>query len=290
MIVCILKICNLYTQCHTHTHTLNTQIHAHKHTQTGPSSYTGYVAVDQLMSWNDAQDYCTNTYDTSLATITSDYENQLAFETAFEEFGGSYDVWIGLNDIRNESDYQWVDGTGNATAIYTNWGTGEPNNDLGTEHCANFFGTNVEHWNDEDCNTPMRFLCNYPLYHLVNTLTEEWGDAESYCKNIYGTDLATITNEDANNYIMNLLISEGVSSSWIGCNDIEIQDAFEWTGGYGSLDNKYSYWAPGEPNDIGAQDCCQFYDGGDGWGDNNNGWDDTGCFDQRAFICNFGSG
>ena len=97
------------------------------------------------------------TYGTTLATIRSSTDNQLAMIAAVYSDDKVSEAWIGFNDIDIEDTFEWIDGTRND--VFTNWGSGEPNNDY--EHCVNikYDGT----WNDNVCRNSKWFICNaYP--------------------------------------------------------------------------------------------------------------------------------
>jgi hypothetical protein len=69
------------------------------------------------------------------------------------------DVWIGLNDISNENQFQWVDGT---PYTYNNFHNYQPDNDRGYEHCVSFSKMwNIETWNDMSCSTAAYFVCQW---------------------------------------------------------------------------------------------------------------------------------
>ena len=228
------------------------------------------------MTWSDAQDYCNDTYGTSLATITSDYENDVVVETAYEEFGQYTDFWIGLGDITTEGDYQWADGTGDAASIYINWDSNQPDALNSGDDCVHMW--NTDKWNDNACTTTMRFVCNYPQYHLVDSINEEWFDANDHCKNTYGTNLAIITNKDSDDYAKNMIQTEGISSVWIGCNDIENEGLYKWVGGYGFIDDIYQGWQSSSPSNSSDENCCRL---------ESTGWDNIDCVVQDPFLCNF---
>ena len=68
-------------------------------------------------------------------------------------------AWIGLHDLLTEGHFQEV--KTNRLASYTNWGTGEPNNNSGTnnekEQCV-FIGSTGK-WNDYPCYRSVSFVC-----------------------------------------------------------------------------------------------------------------------------------
>lgn len=81
-----------------------------------------------------------------LAVIESSTENFLLYSAMKAK--GYENAYFGLSDESSEGNWKWVDGTSTA---YTNWHSGEPNNQDGIEHYAMFYekfqdGT----WNDAD--------------------------------------------------------------------------------------------------------------------------------------------
>ena len=57
--------------------------------------------------------------------------------------------WIGLSDVVTEGIYVW-NSTGNTTT-YTNWGSGQPNNTNGSEHCTLANMSEDGQWHDVTC-------------------------------------------------------------------------------------------------------------------------------------------
>lgn len=81
-----------------------------------------------------------------LAVIESSTENFLLYSAMKAK--GDENAYFGFSDESSEGNWKWVDGTSTA---YTNWHSGEPNNQNGNEHYAMFYekfqdGT----WNDAD--------------------------------------------------------------------------------------------------------------------------------------------
>lgn len=81
-----------------------------------------------------------------LAVIESSTENFLLYSAMKAK--GYKNAYFGFSDESSEGNWKWVDGTSTA---YTNWHSGEPNNQDGIEHYAMFYekfqdGT----WNDAD--------------------------------------------------------------------------------------------------------------------------------------------
>ena len=69
-------------------------------------------------------------------------------------------VWIGLNDIRQEGVFYWVDGV-LSNSTNTKWQSGEPNNGGNREDCAelNYSGHPLYTINDGQCTSNEPALC-----------------------------------------------------------------------------------------------------------------------------------
>ena len=94
--------------------------------------------------------------------------------------------------------------------------------------------------------------------------------ASAYCKNRYGTKLGTIKTP------MDNARADAVCTSkcYIGVNDRRYEGYFTNSDG-----TRVSYfnWSPGEPNNVGNEDCVEIYAGGK--------WNDISCYSRKAFIC-----
>ena len=91
-------------------------------------------------------------------------------------------------------------------------------------------------------------------------------NAETYCINQYGTNLASIHNEAENTEAANLC---AVTSCWIGANDITNEMGSNpngWTWSDGSLFDYHS-WLPNEPNQTGDEDCVEIVPSFSQWND-----------------------
>jgi len=82
---------------------------------------------------------------------------------AIAEFMGEDHAYIGVNDIDTEGTYFFNDATVNSAlgVGWTNWNTGEPNNNYGTEHCVVLRANKEFRWNDVTCTKSFKALCQY---------------------------------------------------------------------------------------------------------------------------------
>nr|XP_014350047.1 PREDICTED: CD209 antigen-like protein C [Latimeria chalumnae] len=108
--------------------------------------------------WNTANQTCSNE-NAHLVIINS--ESELNF---LKQQINKTRYWIGLNDIKNESDWRWVDGTEH-TPTPKYWMEGEPNDKDG-EDCAHFMESG--YWNDLACNLQHRFICERKAESFVS--------------------------------------------------------------------------------------------------------------------------
>jgi len=70
-----------------------------------------FVAVKAKKTWTDANKYCVDNYDTTLATIRNEDDAQELFELYKElNQGGKVPTWTGLNDRDKKTHFQWISG------------------------------------------------------------------------------------------------------------------------------------------------------------------------------------
>ena len=111
-------------------------------------------------SWTAAYDICFGAGG-YLPVVTSSEENDFLLSIT-SDLSGEPHVWIGLTDETTEGTFEWVNGE---TLNYTNWDTGEPNNQTGEDyvimHSSNH--TNPGSWNDSPNSMNYPFLMEIEL-------------------------------------------------------------------------------------------------------------------------------
>lgn len=86
--------------------------------------------------------------------------------------------------------------------------------------------------------------------------------------------LANITSSDENSFVAARISQDG----WFGASDSGVEGTWQWLDGpeagttfwigtAGGTAYGYENWASGEPNQMGDEDCSQFYANGSGWND-----------------------
>lgn len=110
-----------------------------------------YKEFNEQVNWFSAQQACKN-FKSNLTSIHSEAENKFIRE----KVASSNKYWIGLNNLRDNSVFEWNDGS---TKSFTKWNTGEPNN-KGEENCTEVVDRGTGEWNDLNCSSQNRgYVC-----------------------------------------------------------------------------------------------------------------------------------
>ncbi len=113
-----------------------------------------YLFCTTEVTWETAAVACPYGY--HLVSISGSAENAWLSTRAGYEASGAW--WIGFSDLAQEDSWEWASGS---PVGYTNWRSGEPNNQMGNEDCAdiNYFGGGDGTWNDADCDLERPYIC-----------------------------------------------------------------------------------------------------------------------------------
>ncbi|XP_071494562.1 C-type lectin lectoxin-Thr1-like [Diadema antillarum] len=117
-----------------------------------------YRVIGSPLNWLDAGTACRN-YGGELASIQDGAENTFVYDlwrTQTRSPSGGF--WIGLNDVSNENNFAYSDGT---AYDYQHWAPGEPNND-DNEDCIHLW-KNTKEWNDRECSSELAYVCKMAL-------------------------------------------------------------------------------------------------------------------------------
>ncbi|PIK60007.1 putative echinoidin-like [Apostichopus japonicus] len=109
------------------------------------------------------QSYSGEIVDSHLVSIHDSEEGTFLTMTATDIFDTS-DVWIGLNDMHEEGNYTWTDGS---AYEYRHFADGEPNAAITDEDCIYVYLV-VGTWNDSTCNDLNPFVCKRPQWQWAN--------------------------------------------------------------------------------------------------------------------------
>ena len=83
--------------------------------------------------------------------------NNEVYELAKPQGGITWGPWIGIHDKINEGNFVYV--SSNATIVYENWNSGEPNSYMGREEDCVIMGPKPRKWYDAPCEDEQSFVC-----------------------------------------------------------------------------------------------------------------------------------
>lgn len=117
---------------------------------------------------------------------------------------------------------------------------------------------------------------NFRHEYFMITTPSTWADANAYCKSNY-LNLATVQTDD-DWYRLNVAAeSKGLAATgWVGLF-LVVTDWY-WSNKVIYLMNTATFWAPGQPDNLGGNEaCCAI--------DSTGSWADYPCTDLKPFIC-----
>ena len=169
---------------------------------------SNYYISNETASWEDANTVSQNIYQGHLATITSSEEQDFVFENVSSVINNNY--WIGLSDINNEDDFEWVNGE---VFDYSNWNNGEPNGGAGENYVEVFSLNSLSSgfWNDAP-------LINFNTGEVVQRyyVLEIECQCESEAQINVVFNICGCTDENADNYNSEATIDDE-SCIYYGC-------------------------------------------------------------------------
>jgi len=114
---------------------------------------------------------------------------------------------------------------------------------------------------------------------------ETWDSAQICCES-ENANLASITSEAINQYVLEGMRTRNLSYIWIGGNDKDEEGTWKWVDG---SPFEFTFWGFGEPNNFGGNEDCMVHGwpswrNTDGWGPNM--WNDYHCkTNVKGLIC-----
>ncbi|KAK2888177.1 uncharacterized protein [Channa argus] len=258
-----------------------------------------HFETESVKNWHDAEARC-NGEQGHLVSFHS--EEELSFLTSHMP-GQS---WIGLNDITNENQFVYTDGT---PADLLPWTPGQPDNWQDNEDCVHLTGMNHHDpgkLNDDFCTSTNEYICKKAkgqgpppqpptsgpgwnekcgswtpdpfndYCYLFNYLSmRTWAEARADCLN-QGGDLISITDPFEQAFVHGVIQQSPTGISlWMGGHDSITEGGWEWSDG---SPFRYIRWNTGNPDDYYGEDCLSILI-------NNGYWNDDNCENKRGYIC-----
>lgn len=100
-----------------------------------------------------------------------------------------------------------------------------------------------------------------------------WHDSVTACEE-EGARLVIVESADEQSFLQ--LSSTRKGRTWMGLSDLNNESTWHWVDGSPLSLSFMKYWNPNEPNNLGEEDCAEFY---------GDGWNDTKCNATKYFIC-----
>ena len=151
-----------------------------------------YAVCSDTRSWASAKAKCEqNGYD--LAVINDSAEQN------FLNSKLSWEAWIGYSDQDEEGQWKWYADDSD----YTFWGGGQPDNAGGTEHCAAMRWWGGGQWNDTQCGSGRRYVCEAPkeLCPVPWKFTDaQYGPGKNFPISGFNTNWVSLVDLDKNAY------------------------------------------------------------------------------------------
>ncbi|XP_078237374.1 synaptotagmin-17 isoform X3 [Pogona vitticeps] len=122
-------------------------------------------------TWAEADLYCAEfsigLKSAKLVSIHSWEENVFVYDLVNSRVPGiPTDIWMGLNDLRQESNYEWTDGS---LYDYNYWDGNQPDDGIHSkpedEDCVQIwyrYSSALRSWNDNSCSKEFPFVCKIP--------------------------------------------------------------------------------------------------------------------------------
>ncbi|XP_077974719.1 uncharacterized protein LOC144430572 [Styela clava] len=129
------------------------EVDIHTPCMAGWQKFDGYCYQFQHieLSWNEAETYCNEQHNATLASVHSRRENGFLNRLALDY------QWIGFNDLDEEAKFVWSD---KSPITYKHWRPGQPNSLLqDLEHCVVMLYFRSGQWNDVPCHYGIKFTC-----------------------------------------------------------------------------------------------------------------------------------
>jgi hypothetical protein len=116
--------------------------------------------------------------------------------------------------------------------------------------------------------------------YLFITTPKTWNEARSACRKL-GYDLVTLNDSAEEALLETQENARNMRNVWIGINDQSAEGVWSWTSGT----SQHTNWNPGEPNNLGDEDCTVDRFSDPAQNIFSEKWNDARCDSAYAFIC-----
>jgi len=136
-------------------------------------------------------------------------------------------------------------------------------------------------------NTPTLTSTLGDHYYELFSVSNFFQPAKDFAENrIQGTNrghILTVSSEEENKFITDILTKNNVGSVWLGGQDTDTEGIWKWIGSGNTFWNQYEQdgtdhytnWRDDEPNNTENEDCMTL---------NREGWNDVPCDTERAAL------
>lgn len=252
-----------------------------------------------FLSWSEAHSSCQMQGGALLSIADESEENFIRKHLS----GKAVDVWTGLNQLDENTGWQWSDGT---PLTYLNWNT-ETNVDPFVEYRCGVFNTLMSNaWRSRDCEFTLPYICKKYLNHTDHEIVDKdawkyyathcepgwnpynrncyklqkqektWNEALHSCQSDNSTliDIASLAEVE---FLANLLRDENASETWIGLSSNKIPVSFEWSDGSSVI---FTNWHTLEPRIFpNTSQLCVSAEQSEG------SWKVKNCEETSFYIC-----
>uniref|UniRef100_A0A8C6RK96 Secretory phospholipase A2 receptor n=1 Tax=Nannospalax galili TaxID=1026970 RepID=A0A8C6RK96_NANGA len=251
------------------------------------------------LSWNKAHSSCQMQGGALLSIADEDEETFIRKHLS----STAVEVWIGLNQLNENTGWQWSDGT---PLSYLNWSPEINAGPIVEYHCGTLNSFTPTAWRSRDCESTLPYVCKKYLNHTDHEIVEKdswkyyathcepgwtphnckcfklqkeektWDEALHSCQsdNAVLMDIASLAEEE---FLVNLLRDENASETWIGLSSNKIPVSFEWSNGSSVI---FTNWHTLEPRIFPNRSrLCVSAEQSEGY------WKVKNCEETLFYIC-----
>ncbi|KAG5260883.1 hypothetical protein AALO_G00297610 [Alosa alosa] len=116
------------------------------------------------------------------------------------------------------------------------------------------------------------WIARKPSLYKVSSEKRSWQESRDSCLNM-GADLIVVNDIEEQKFLL------PYKNVWIGLSDTDNEGVWKWVDG---TPLTIKYWAPGEPNNAGNEDCAEISSNA---ANPMKAWNDVPCYSSFQYIC-----